>query len=439
MQPTRIILLGFICAIIAGTALLCLPVATTAGTPAPVLTAFFTAVSAVCVTGLIIVDTGSYWSVFGQVVIMLMFQIGGFGIMTVATLLGLMINRSLRLKTRLIAQTETRNVRAGDLRSVVRLIFTLTVITEGLIASALFLNFKFRYEQGFFEALWNGLFHAASAFNNAGFALYEDGLMPFSSDVLMLTPIMLAILIGGIGFPVLFDLRQRMSSNKPHLSLHSKITLSGSAVLLLAGTILILLFEWNNSATLGAMNATDKVLNAVFASVSSRTAGFNAIDIGAMQKETWSVHFLLMFVGGGSAGTAGGVKVGTFFILLLLVIAEIQGRRDVSAFGRRISSQVQREAITVLVLGSAVVVVGTWVLLASTDFPTDQVIFEVISAFATVGLSTGITAELPPIAQITLTVLMLVGRVGTITVAAALAMKSIKIGFRYPEERPIVG
>ena len=438
MQPTRIILLGFICAIIVGTAVLCLPIATAAGNPAPWLTAFFTAVSAVCVTGLIVVDTGSYWSVFGQVVIMMLFQIGGFGIMTVATLLGLMINRSLRLKTRLIAQTETRNVSGGDLRSVVRLIFTLTVITEGLIALALFLNFKFRYEQGFFEALWNGLFHAASAFNNAGFALYEDGLMPFSSDLLMLTLIMLAILIGGIGFPVLFDLRQRMR-NKLHLSLHSKITLTGSAVLLLAGTILVLVFEWNNSATLGAMSTTDKVLNAVFASVSSRTAGFNALDIGAMQKETWSVHFLLMFIGGGSAGTAGGVKVGTFFILLLLVIAEIRGRRDVAAFGRRISSQVQREAVTVLVLGSAVVVLGTWILLASTDFPTDQVIFEVISAFATVGLSTGITAELPPTAQITLTILMLVGRVGTITVAAALAMKGIKISFRYPEERPIVG
>lgn len=369
---------------------------------------------------------------------MLLFQIGGFGIMTVATLLGLMINRSLRLKTRLIAQTETRNLSAGDLRSIVRLIFTLTMVTEGLIAAALFLNFKFRYDQGLFEALWNGVFHAASAFNNAGFALYDNGLMPFSSDLLMLTAIMLAILIGGIGFPVLFDLKQRLS-NKLHLSLHSKITLAGSAVLLVAGTVLILLFEWDNPATLGAMNTTDKVLNAVFASVSSRTAGFNAVDIGAMEKETWSIHFLLMFVGGGSAGTAGGVKVGTFFILLFLVMAEIRGRRDVTAFGRRISSQVQREAITVLVLGSAVVVAGTWIVLASTDFPTDQVIFEVVSAFGTVGLSTGITANLPPVAQITLTILMLIGRVGTITVAAALAMKGIKIGFRYPEERPIVG
>lgn len=438
MQPTRIVLLGFICAIIVGTGLLYLPAATTAHQSAPLLTAFFTAVSAVCVTGLAIVDTGTYWSFFGQAVIMLLFQIGGFGIMTVATLLGLMINRSLRLKTRLIAQTETRNLSAGDLRSIVRLIFTLTMITEGLIAATLFLNFKFRYDQGLFEALWNGVFHAASAFNNAGFALYDNGLMPFSSDLLMLTAIMLAILIGGIGFPVLFDLKQRLS-NKLHLSLHSKITLAGSAILLVAGTVLILMFEWDNPATLGAMDTADKVLNAVFASVSSRTAGFNAVDIGAMEKETWSVHFLLMFVGGGSAGTAGGVKVGTFFILLLLVTAEIQGRRDVTAFGRRISSQVQREAITVLVLGSAVVVAGTWIVLASTDFPTGQVIFEVVSAFGTVGLSTGITANLPPVAQITLTILMLVGRVGTITVAAALAMKGIKIGFRYPEERPIVG
>lgn len=415
-----------------------LPGASNSADPVPWLTAFFTAVSAVCVTGLVVVDTGTYWSLWGQLVIMLLFQVGGFGIMTAATLLGLMVNRSLRLKTRLITQVETHSVSAGDLRGVFKLIMAVTLVLELIVASVLCAAFMLNYGQTFGEALWNGVFHSVSAFNNAGFALWEDGLTKFGSEVFILMPIMLAIIIGGIGFPVLFDLKERLFKGG-RLTLHSKITLSATAVLLLGGTLLILGFEWNNDGTIGRMSFEDKLLASTFASVSARTAGFNSVDIGAMEHETWSVHFLLMFIGGGSAGTAGGVKVGTFFILLLMVLAEIRGRRDTEVFGRRIDSAVQREAITVLVLGSAVVVLGTLIILSRTTYPTDQVIFEVISAFATVGLSTGITAALEPVSQLTLTALMLIGRVGTITVAAALAMGSVRTRYRYPEERPIVG
>lgn len=438
MHPTRIVVIGFLAAIVFGTILLMLPQASATGESAPVLTAFFTAVSAVCVTGLVIVDTGTYWSFFGQLVILLLFQLGGFGIMTAATLLGLMVNRSLRLKTRLIAQTETHTISGGDLRATFKIVLLTTLIMEAIAALTLIGVYLVRYDTPFAQALWHGFFHAISAFNNAGFALYPDGLTKFGTDWLFLLPIMTAIVVGGLGFPVFLDLRDKFTSGR-HLSLHSKITIAGTAGLLLFGTLAILSFEWNNPKTLETMAFDDKLLSSLFMSVSARTAGFNAVDIGALEHETWSIHYLLMFVGGGSAGTAGGVKVGTFLILLLLVWAEIRGRRDTEIFGRRVSNSVQREAITVLVLGSACVTVGTFILLATTTVPTDQVIFEVISAFATVGLSTGITADLPAIAQLTLTVLMVVGRVGTITVAAALATGTMPRRYRYPEERPIVG
>lgn len=438
MHPTRIVVLGFVSAILLGTFMLSMPFATVHGETAPLLTAFFTSVSAVCVTGLVIVDTGSYWSFWGQLVILVLFQLGGFGIMTAATLLGLMVNRSLRLKTRLIAQTETHTISGGDLRATFKVVLLTTLIMELVASSVLVVLFYTKYHESFSDALWDGIFHALSAFNNAGFALYPDGLTRFGTDFFFLLPIMIAIVVGGLGFPVFLDIRERILRGRA-LSLHSKITISGTLTLLILGALSILAFEWNNPATLGTMTISNKLESAVFASVSARTAGFNTIDIGALEHETWAVHFFLMFVGGGSAGTAGGVKVGTFFILLLLVWAEVRGKRDVEAFGRRISQPVQREAITVLVLGSACVVVGTFILLSTTVFPTDQVIFEVISAFATVGLSTGITADLPPIAQITLAVLMVVGRVGTITVAAALATSGISRRYRYPEERPIVG
>jgi Trk-type K+ transport system membrane component len=201
----------------------------------------------------------------------------------------------------------------------------------------------------------------------------------------------------------------------------------------------LLLFEWSNPRTLGPMDTGDKLLAAAFASVSARTAGFNAIDIGALTHESWALHYLLMFVGGGSGGTAGGVKVSTAAILLLLVLAEVLGRADSEAFGRRIGAAAQRQAITVLVLGSVMVVIGCLVILRSTPLPTDQVIFEVISAFGTVGLSTGITAELPPVGQLMLVLLMFVGRVGTITLATSLAVGERRRAWRYPEEHPIVG
>ncbi|MFP5402910.1 MAG: TrkH family potassium uptake protein [Gammaproteobacteria bacterium] len=437
-HPARIVPLAFLITILIGTALLMLPMSRADTVGAPWIVALFTSVSAVCVTGLVTVDTGTYWSAFGQWVIMALFQAGGFGMMTAATLLGLLVNRSLRLRTRLTAQAETHTLGIGDVTSVARLVLFVTLIVELVTALALTMRLRSAYELPWADAAWSGLFHSVSAFNNAGFSIHADGLVRYASDGLILTPIMLAIVIGGLGFPVLQDLRRKFSDPR-HWSVHTKLTLVGTAVLLACGTILLLAFEWSNPRTFGPMPAVDKLLSAIFASVSARTAGFNSIDIGGLTHESLGLHYLLMFIGGGSAGTAGGVKVGTAMILVMLVIAEIRGRMDTEAFGRRISHSAQRQAITVLVLSSAVVVLGTVFILHTTEIATDRVIFEVISAFATVGLSTGITADLPESAQLMLILLMYVGRVGTITLATSLALGEHRMPFRYPEEHPVVG
>lgn len=437
-HPARVVPLAFLITIVIGTGLLMLPQSTVEATGAPLTVAIFTAVSAVCVTGLVIVDTGTYWSGMGQSVIMALFQIGGFGMMTAATLLGLMVSRSLRLRTKLVAQVETHSLGIGDVASVAKLVLLVTVIGELLVASALTLRLHLGYGLAWGDAAWSGLFHAISAFNNAGFSIHEDSLMRYASDGLLLAPVMIAIVVGGLGFPVLHDLRNRIR-DPHHWSLHSKLTLWGTGILLSGGFVALLLFEWGNPLTLGPMSIPDKMLSALFASVSARTAGFNTVDIGAMTHESWALHYFLMFIGGGSAGTAGGVKVGTAMILVLLVIAEIRGRTDSEAFGRRISPSSQRQAITVLVLGSVMTVLGTLFILRTTNIATDQVIFEVISAFGTVGLSTGITADLPEAAQMMLALLMYVGRIGTITLAASLALGEHRMPYRYPEEHPIVG
>jgi trk system potassium uptake protein TrkH len=438
LHPARAVTLAFLAAILVGTVLLMLPAAHADGTGAPLLVAFFTAVSAVCVTGLVTVDTGTYWSTFGQAMIMGLFQLGGFGMMTAATLLGLMVNRSPRLRTRLMTQTESRTLALGDVSSVAKIVLVVTLVVQLAVAGILVLRLRLAYGLSWPEAGWSGMFHTVSAFNNAGFSIHGDGLMRYAADAMILVPIMLAIIVGGIGFPVLHDLRHRWRDPR-HWSLHTKLTLTGTLVLLVGGFIAALLFEWQNPRTLGPFSIADKLLNSLFISVSARTAGFNAIDIASLTPETWALHYFLMFIGGGSAGTAGGVKVGTVAVLFLLVLAEAKGHTDTEAFGRRVGASAQRQAITVLVLGSVVVAIGTIILLHVSDFPTDQIIFEVISAFGTVGLSTGITAQLPVTGQIVLALMMFFGRVGTITLAASLVLGERRMPFRYPEEHPIVG
>lgn len=437
-NPAKLVPIAFLIAISIGTLLLMSPWARVGPDGAPFLTALFTAVSAVCVTGLIIEDTPNYWSNFGQVVILLLFQIGGFGIMTAATLLTLLVNRKFKLGSRLAAQAETKSTALGDVRGILKLVFAVTLLVELVVALILLSRFRFGYGQTWGEAAWHGVFQSVSAFNNAGFSTFSDSLMSFAQDPWVLVPLMAAVVIGGLGFPVLYELRK--SPRTPsRWSIHTKLTVMGSAILFLVGFVAFAVYEWSNPETLGALTWPYRLLNAAVQSVMTRTAGFNSLNVGAFETETLSVSYVLMLIGGGSAGTAGGIKVTTFFLLGFVVWAEIRGREDAVAFGRRISTSAQRQALAVVMLAASVIGIGILVLLSVTDLPLEVVVFEVISAFATVGLSTGITADLPPIALVMLCILMFIGRVGTITVATALALNERTVPYRYPEERPIVG
>jgi trk system potassium uptake protein TrkH len=437
-HPARIVPLAFLGAILLGTGLLSLPVSTPGPTRPPVLTAAFTSVSAVCVTGLTTVDTATYWSPFGQVVIMALIQIGGFGIMTLATLLGLLVGGKLRLKSSLIAQTETKTMNIGDVRHVIRRVALTMLMFEAFFALVLTVRFRARYDDSFGEALWHGVFHSVSAFNNAGFALYSDNLIGFVADAWIMFPICVAIIVGGIGFPVLFELRRRW--RRPSMwSVHTRLTVYGTLLLLVLGTGAFLVLEWSNAGTLGTLSPWGKVVGGVTGGVVPRTAGFNSVDYGLITPETLAVNYVLMFIGGGSASTAGGIKVTTFFLLAYVIWSEVRGEPETNIAHRRIAGGTLRQALTVVLLAIGVIAIGTMLILLVTGYTLDVVLFEAISAFATVGLSTGITPDLPPAAQLTLMALMYIGRVGTITVGSALALKSRHHHFHLPEERPVVG
>jgi len=437
-DPIRLIPLLFAGAILVGTILLSLPFATTQGVQAPLLTAFFTSTSAVAVTGLIVVDTPTYWSGFGQGVILLLFQVGGFGIMTTATLFGLMAGRGFGLRDRMATQVERSRLEKHDAVAALKLILTITLIVEGVVAVALALRLFLSYDESFGLAVWHGLFHSVSAFNNAGFSSYSDSVMGFQNDPLFLGPIMFAVILTALGFPVMQDVRTNGIFWR-RWSLHTKVTVAGTAALLVFGFAAILAMEWHNPATLGPMGWGAKILNAAFHSVMPRTAGFNSLDVGGFHDETIMANFFLMFIGGGSAGTAGGIKVTTFFVLFAIVLSEIMGQRDAGLFQRRFGREIERQALAVTVMSAALIFASTTYIASISELPLDDILFECISAFSTVGLSTGITADLPPTGLMVVAMLMFVGRVGTITVATALALGGRERPYRYPQENPIVG
>jgi trk system potassium uptake protein TrkH len=438
-HPARVVPLAFLLAITVGTGLLMLPVSHAGPGRAPLVTALFTATSAVCVTGLVVVDTPTYWSDFGQAIILGLIQVGGFGIMTLATLLGLLVSRRVGLRSRLIAQAEMRTLALGDVRTVLRRVAVTMLACEAAVAVVLSIRFWAGYRYPLGSAAWHGVFHAVSAFNNAGFALYSDNLIGFVGDWWICLSIAAAVIVGGIGFPVLFELRREWRSPRSW-STHTRITVLGTAILLGVGFLAILAAEWANPRTLGPLGVPDKILAGFFTGTMPRTAGFQTIDYAGTNQETIGITDVLMFVGGGSAGTAGGIKVTTFFLLGYVIWSEIKGETDVVVGRRRIAEGAQRQALTVALLGIAVVATGTLAFIGITrGVRFDQALFECISAFATVGLSIDLTATLPEPAQVLLVIMMYVGRVGTITVASALALSTRRRLYRYPEERPIVG
>jgi len=437
LTPVRVVALSFAAAIAVGTAALLTPAARRPDAAASVVDALFTATSAMCLTGLVVVDTPTHWSGFGQGVILALIQAGGFGIMTMASLVGLLLANRIGLKARLNTAAEARASGLGDVRSVVVGVVRMSVLIEAVTAVALAARFALGYEEPPLRAVWLGVFHSVSAFNNAGFALYSDNMIGFAEDPWICVPLMIAVILGGIGFPVLFEVTRHLRGRSTRWSLHTRLTVTVTAVLLVVGPALVLILEWTR--TLQHYHFGQKLLVATFQGVMPRTAGFNSVDYAQVDDATLLVTDVLMFIGGGSGGTAGGIKVTTFVLLLFVIAAEARGERSVTVFDRRIDTRVQRQALSVALIGVGLVAVPTIVLLAGTGFDLDVLLFEVTSAFATVGLSTGITAQLPAWGQLVLVLLMYLGRIGSITLVSALAARERGRRYELPTERPFIG
>ncbi len=483
-SPARSITVSFAVLCGLGTLLLMLPMMRTGPGSASPAVALFTSVSATCVTGLAVVDTATYWSIPGQVAILLLIQIGGFGIQALGTLWILLLNRKLGTASRLAAQAETGVLTQGDVRQVLTALAVITVTVESAVALLLGARFWLHYDLPLAQAAWKGTFHSISAFNNAGFALASDSLMSYGQDPLILGPIALAIVLGGLGFLVIVELsrratgargliprrgapemtpaeviargrelarrsRYRMGAFHPErfgfanpipLSLHTRLMLIGTAMMVLVGTLGFGLFEWANPETLGTMSWWEKGLQAIFSGgVTPRTAGFNTVDYAAVIPETRLLTDALMFVGGGSGSTAGGIKVTTLMILFVAARAEIRGHQDVNVLDRRIPNTTVRVAISVAMISLAAVLIGTMALQALTDLDLDLALFEVTSALATVGLSANVTPGLPEPAQLLLVALMFLGRVGPLTLASSLSLRNTSRDYRLPEGRPMIG
>jgi potassium uptake TrkH family protein len=430
--------LAFAAVAAVGTSLLLLPVARRGEGGATLVEALFTAISALCVTGHVVVDTREHWSNFGLVVILALAQIGGFGIMTSASLLGVFASRRLGLRSRMLTATESRGLDLGDVRTVLLGVVRVSVVVELVTAVLLTTRLFVGYQRDLPAAMWEGSFLAVSSFNNAGFALRSNSMSDFVSDPWMCLPVVGASFLGGLGFPVLLELRRQFRVPR-RWSLHTKLTLAATLPLLVLGTLFLTVNEWRNPATLGPLDWWARPLAGLFQASATRSSGFNSIDITQMNGGSWLVMDVLMFVGGGSASTAGGIKVTTFALLAMAVYAEFRGEPTVAAFGRRVSDRVVRQALTVALVSVAVVVLATVVLVEMTRAPLDMVVFEVISSFATVGLSSGLLVQLPDAGQVILAFLMFIGRLGPITLGAALALRERTRTYEYPEGRPIIG
>jgi Trk-type K+ transport system membrane component len=364
-------------------------------------------------------------------------QVGGFGIVTIGSVFALLASHRIGLRQRMLTRTELGAVEAGELRALVAAVATITIAVEAVVATVLTLRLWASYDEPIGEALYSGVFHAVASFNNAGLSLYSDNLTRFVGDPVVTITIAASFIIGGFGFPVLVELLRRVRPSR--WSLHTRITLLASGVLFVVGPLFVIAVEWSNPATLGQLDVGDKLLAGWFQGLTPRTAGFNTIAIGEMNEGSLLVLSTLMFIGAGSASTSGGIKVTTFAVLGYAIWADIRGERDVIAFRRRIPTATIRQALTVALL-SVGLVVGTSLLLELiADVALTSALFEAASAFGTVGLSTGITPELPFAGKLLIVVVMLAGRVGPVTFVAAIALRERLRTYRYPEERPIIG
>lgn len=436
-RPARLLVLLFGSVLALGTGALMLPMSTQVDGGAPFDVALFTATSAVTVTGLTVVETPDYWTGPGQVVLLVLFEIGGLGIITLGSLAGLLVSRRIGLRGRRIAQLESGGLDLGDVRRVLTGVLTVALSFQAVVAVALFVLFRWRDGETLASAAELAVFHAVSAFNNAGFTLYPGNLAEFRADPIVLGLITASVLAGAVGYPVLADLRRDPRRPK-RWSLHTKLTLTVMLAVLGATAAVLLAFEWTNPDTLGDLDAPGKLLAAAF-NASMRTAGFSTIDFGATNESTQLAMVVSMFVGGGSVSAAGGIKVTTLALLVLAAWAEFRGDEDLTAFGRRLPPGTVRLAIAVTLTLGILQLGGIVTVLALEGSPLAATMFEVTSALGIVGLSAGLTPELDTPGRFVLVALMIIGRLGPLTVGTALVLRERRRLYRFPEERPFLG
>ena len=412
-NPWRFIVLSFLLIILVGTIFLMLPVSSQSGKFTDPITALFTATSATCVTGLVVVDTGTYWSLFGQIVILLLIQLGGISYMTLLSFLALLLRRQVVLHERIILQETLNSWSIRGVMKLARVVLYTVVFFEGL--GALLLFFVFIRDYPFITALKFSIFHSISAFCNAGFDLLGGfrSLTGYVDNPLLVFTITSLIIFGGIGFVVIYDLRSNLFNWKK-ITIHSKIAILTTIILIILGTLIIGLLEWRNPGTMGPLSIRGKILSSYFQSVTPRTAGFSTLNIGNMHNATLLFIILLMFIGASPGGTGGGIKTVTFTVLISAVRATLMGYENVEIMERKLYWDSIRKAWALFFLSIGLIFISWFTLLISENFLPINLLFEVVSAFGTVGLSTGITPSLSTVGRIVIILVMYLGRVGLV-------------------------
>lgn len=426
MSPPQVLSITFLVAIFIGAILLYLPVSTTA--PISFLDALFTATSATTVTGLAVLSTGDDFTLFGQTVIMALMQIGGLGLMTFAVLIVMLLGKKIGLKGRILIQQSFNQYSLGGMIRLVRIILVFTFAIEAMAAAFLAVRWVPEYGWGF--GLFTSAFHAVSAFNNAGFSLWNDSLSAYVGDPVINIIITLLFITGGIGFTVLYDMWNAKEFRQ--LSLHSKIMLTGTLVVNLFAMLFLFVSEYGNMETLGSLPLGDKLWASYFQAVTPRTAGFNSVDIGSMETGSIVLISLLMFIGAGSASTGSGIKLTTFLVIILVTASYLNGKKEAVIFNRAIPSHLLERSLAIVFISMTAVFAGILILSYTENAPFEWIVFEAFSAFGTVGLSMGLTGELSVLGKIVIMILMFVGRVGPVTLAFALARQH-RESIRHPK------
>jgi trk system potassium uptake protein len=423
--------------ILTGTIFLMLPISNRIGSFTSPIDALFTAVSAVCVTGLVVVDTGTYWSTFGQAVLLVLFQIGGFGFITVTTIVLIAIGGKFGLRERLAVSESLGLERLGGILGIVVKIAIFSLIVEGIGAVLFYIHWLIVGETN--ASLWTAVFHAVSAFNNCGMDIFGNyqSLIGYQNDTSLLILTAVLIYLGSIGYVVVMEYTRRRNFFK--LSLDSKLVIIVSVSLIALGTLFYFISEYSNPGTLGPLSVPQKITVAFFQSVSPRTAGFAAVDVASFRQVTLFFTMLLMFIGGASGSAAGGIKVNTFGIILLTIISSLRGRSSIEAFGRQVSKTIVFRAVTLTFIFVLTVGVASALLSVTEDFPLESLLFETFSAMSTVGLSTGITPDLSVAGRLIVTVTMFIGRLGPLLLVAFLVKRHQISDIEYPSDNIRIG